>query len=184
MDFNTIYFVAWASLFITHMPIVHYLNKNKEKYDTIQRAFFNVHVFNLSVILIYAFSLINSSDFSLFSIIPTVVLILFVFITLIKFTLPQWIVSLYLIDTFLQTNLLYANLYKKFVDLLISNHPPISKIDLLYYSITTFTTTGYGDIYPIGNITKVLAASEMVVGYLFSTIIIALFVSNLLKMRK
>jgi len=50
----------------------------------------------------------------------------------------------------------------------------LSAIDSVYFSITTFTTTGYGDIYPISNSAKMLVASEMILGYILSTFIMAI----------
>ena len=52
----------------------------------------------------------------------------------------------------------------------------LSAIDSVYFSITTFTTTGYGDIYPISHSAKMFVASEMIFGYILSTFIMAILV--------
>lgn len=63
----------------------------------------------------------------------------------------------------------------------------ITKIGSVYYSVTTFTTTGYGDIIPkssiVGKFTardtaKIFAATEMVLGYLVSAFVIGVIVSR------
>ncbi|AFQ44370.1 Ion channel [Desulfosporosinus meridiei DSM 13257] len=81
----------------------------------------------------------------------------------------------------------YANFYYKlsrdlahaFKDGMI-----LSAIDSVYFSITTFTTTGYGDIYPITNTAKMFVASEMILGYILSTIIMAAFVIRFIEADK
>lgn len=37
-------------------------------------------------------------------------------------------------------------------------------VDFLYYSLTTITTTGYGDIYPLTKTAKVITSIEIVLG--------------------
>ena len=49
--------------------------------------------------------------------------------------------------------------------------------DLLYFSYTTLTTTGYGDIIPRGREVRMLAVMEAMVGLFYNTIVIARFVS-------
>jgi voltage-gated potassium channel len=57
----------------------------------------------------------------------------------------------------------------------------LSGNDFLYYSITTFTTTGYGDITSISIISNALAASEMLLGMVSNTIFMAIITSKLIK---
>lgn len=83
----------------------------------------------------------------------------------------------------------YANLYLQVYQLkgdkafaFTGKH--LSGDDFLYYSITTFTTTGYGDITSIGLISNALAASEMLVGMISNTILMAVLTSRLLKTLK
>jgi len=52
----------------------------------------------------------------------------------------------------------------------------LSVVDSVYFSVTTFTTTGYGDIYPISNSSKMIVASEMIVGYIVSMFAMAMLV--------
>ena len=60
----------------------------------------------------------------------------------------------------------------------------LSAIDSVYFSITTFTTTGYGDIYPIANSAKMFVASEMIFGYILSTFIMAILVIKFINADK
>jgi hypothetical protein len=48
--------------------------------------------------------------------------------------------------------------------------------DWLYFSYTTLTTTGYGDIIPKGGEMRMLAITEAMVGLFYNTIVIARFV--------
>ena len=43
---------------------------------------------------------------------------------------------------------------------------------LIYFSFITLTTTGYGDIYPIGLIAKSLAYIEAIVGQIYLVVLI------------
>ncbi len=51
-------------------------------------------------------------------------------------------------------------------------------LEFLYFSILTFTTTGYGDIIPINYLGKLMASSEMIFGWLSSTMSMALIISK------
>ncbi|WP_180955623.1 MULTISPECIES: potassium channel family protein [Bacillus] len=80
----------------------------------------------------------------------------------------------------------YANLY--FLVYTIKGHKAFSFTgknlsggDFLYYSITTFTTTGYGDITSIGILSNALAASEMLVGVITDAIFMAILTAKLIK---
>lgn len=80
----------------------------------------------------------------------------------------------------------YANLYFQVYRLKGENAfnftgDRLSGNDFLYFSITTFTTTGYGDITSIGLISNVLAASEMLIGMISNTILMAIITSKLIK---
>lgn len=52
---------------------------------------------------------------------------------------------------------------------------PLALIDGLYFSIVTFATLGLGDIHPVGDVGRLLAASEALVGAFLT----ALFVFSL-----
>ncbi|WP_191561479.1 ion channel [Metabacillus idriensis] len=60
----------------------------------------------------------------------------------------------------------------------------LSGNDFMYYSITTFTTTGFGDITSIGMLSNMIAASEMLTGFIISTLFMALLTSKLVKNLK
>jgi hypothetical protein len=49
--------------------------------------------------------------------------------------------------------------------------------DLLYFSFTTLTTTGFGDIVPHAPMVKMLSVLEAMAGLFYNTIVIARFVS-------
>ena len=142
------------------------------------------HIINIMAVISYVKYLTYESEYIYMSILSTVVLLVYVVWVIFNRVL---ILSkiFFVIEAFIQIILLYANLYNKYIDELSSgNHSlVISKIDLIYYSITTFTTTGYGDIYPISDMTKTIAASEMIAGYFFSGIMISLLV-NVMSNRK
>jgi hypothetical protein len=55
---------------------------------------------------------------------------------------------------------LYASLYYWF-KLHGAFHGMNTPLDAVYFSVTTLTTTGYGDIYPTRNITKILVMTQM-----------------------
>lgn len=62
----------------------------------------------------------------------------------------------------------YSNIFKG--DIILS------VVDSVYFSVTTFTTTGYGDISPVSHIAKMFVASEMIIGYIVSIFTMAMLV--------
>jgi hypothetical protein len=50
-------------------------------------------------------------------------------------------------------------------------------IDYIYFSVVTFSTLGYGDLYPIGTLGKVLASLEVFAGLIMFGLLLS-FVSN------
>ncbi len=58
------------------------------------------------------------------------------------------------------------------------------KRDLLYYSFTTLTTVGYGDIVPVHPFARMLAVLEAIVGQLFPAILITWLVSMQILHRR
>jgi hypothetical protein len=50
--------------------------------------------------------------------------------------------------------------------------------DLLYFSLATLTTLGYGDIVPVGGELRMLATLEAAAGVLYVAITVALLVSS------
>src|SRR3954469_15590809 len=54
---------------------------------------------------------------------------------------------------------------------------PVQRGDFLFFSLTTLTTTGYGNLVPAGQPGKMLAAMEMLMGQIFLVTLIARLVS-------
>jgi voltage-gated potassium channel len=54
----------------------------------------------------------------------------------------------------------------------------------LYFSFTTFTTLGYGDIRPAGQFARILCSLEAVVGQLFVAVLIARIVSEYARVAR
>jgi hypothetical protein len=59
-----------------------------------------------------------------------------------------------------------------FLFVLILNH-----FNTLYFSFTTLSTVGYGDIVPVSGIARILAMSEAVFGMFYVTLLIARLVA-------
>ena len=49
---------------------------------------------------------------------------------------------------------------------------------LIYFSFTTLTTLGYGDIIPVTHVAKMLTNMEAIIGQLYPSILIAILVSG------
>lgn len=102
----------------------------------------------------------------------------------------------YAILFFVVISILFSLLYWLFLPLLEGStslgysisrltNPPVSFIDCLYFSVTTQTTVGYGDIVPISISGKICAVIQVVFGYFYLAFLVALFVSNaVIKSRK
>ena len=58
------------------------------------------------------------------------------------------------------------------------SHPADHQSELLYFSLTTLTTTGYGDVAPVSGETRMVAALEGVTGVLYIAITVAILVSR------
>jgi len=56
--------------------------------------------------------------------------------------------------------------------------------DLLYFSFTTLTTTGYGDIAALTRVGRTTAIAEAMIGQLYLVTVLAILVSNLGKGRR
>jgi len=56
--------------------------------------------------------------------------------------------------------------------------------DFLYFSLTTLTTTGYGDYAAAGEVGRTFAVLEALVGQIYLVTVVALLVSNLRKPTK
>jgi len=60
----------------------------------------------------------------------------------------------------------------------IGNRPAERDTELLYFSLITLSTTGYGDIVPLSGEARIVAALEGVTGVLYIAITVALLVSR------
>ena len=58
------------------------------------------------------------------------------------------------------------------------NHPEERDTDLLYFSLITLSTVGYGDIVPVSGEARILSALEGVTGVLYMAVTVALLVSR------
>jgi hypothetical protein len=57
-------------------------------------------------------------------------------------------------------------------------------IDFLYFSLTTITTVGYGDLTAAGSVGRMLAVLEAVLGQLYLITVVSLVVQNLGQARR
>jgi hypothetical protein len=54
--------------------------------------------------------------------------------------------------------------------------PHQTQVDLLYFSLITLATVGYGDILPVSDTARMLATIEAIVGQFYVAVIVAVFV--------
>jgi hypothetical protein len=59
-----------------------------------------------------------------------------------------------------------------------------SAVDFLYFSFTTLTTTGYGDLTARTSLGRMLSVSEALMGQIYLVSVVALLVGNLGRMRR
>jgi hypothetical protein len=48
---------------------------------------------------------------------------------------------------------------------------PMTRVDALYYTVTTFATVGYGDISPVSQTARIVATVQMLLGLVFIGIV-------------
>lgn len=60
----------------------------------------------------------------------------------------------------------------------------VGTVDYLYFSLTTITTVGYGDLTAQGNVGRILAVLEAVLGQLYLITVVSLVVQNLGQARR
>lgn len=60
---------------------------------------------------------------------------------------------------------------------------PLTGVNAIYFSVVTFTTTGYGDITPLSTLPRIIASSEMLSGWLASAILMALLIYKITTRR-
>ena len=117
--------------------------------------------------------------------------IVFMSILMIIFVLlARWLIRAVYIDRevlcaaicgYLILGVLWAGLYRAITIMdpaaLVAADSTIPTVsDLLYFSYTTLTTTGFGDILPKNPVVRMLSVMEAIVGTFYNTIIIARFV--------
>jgi hypothetical protein len=85
---------------------------------------------------------------------------------------------------YLLIGMVFASIYGACADL--TNEPfftgqgnPNSIADYLYFSYSTLTTTGYGDLNPAGNLGRSFAILEQLIGAIYLVTVVAVLVSNL-----
>jgi hypothetical protein len=87
------------------------------------------------------------------------------------------------VNVYLLLGLLWATLYLA-IDafspgsIQIGSHTADRQTELLYFSLVTLSTIGYGDVVPLGGEARILAALEGVTGVLYIAITVALLVSR------
>jgi hypothetical protein len=87
------------------------------------------------------------------------------------------------VNIYLLLGLLWATLYLA-IDafspgaIQIGSHAADRQTELLYFSLVTLSTIGYGDIVPLSGEARILAALEGVTGVLYIAITVALLVSR------
>lgn len=62
--------------------------------------------------------------------------------------------------------------------------PVVTSTDYLYFSLTTITTTGYGDLSARGQVGRLLAMTEAVLGQLYLITVVAMVVQNMGQSRR
>jgi voltage-gated potassium channel len=87
------------------------------------------------------------------------------------------------VNIYLLLGLLWATLYLAMDafspgSIQVGSHPADRQTELLYFSLITLSTIGYGDIVPLSGEARILAALEGVTGVLYIAITVALLVSR------
>jgi Ion channel len=59
-----------------------------------------------------------------------------------------------------------------------AGQPPVTIVDYLYFSYTSLTTVGYGDLTAAEDLGRMLAVSEALIGQLYLVTVVALLVGN------
>jgi hypothetical protein len=89
------------------------------------------------------------------------------------------------LTSYLLIGLLFALVVRVLVG--VSPHPyfeqvanaAVTQSQQIYFSFTTLTTTGYGDLTPILNVGRALSVLEMLVGQIYLVAVIGLLIGNL-----
>lgn len=115
-----------------------------------------------------------------------IVLVVAISVKLTKQMLHHTASSNFLVQSYCSTILLYSAVYTLLYRLdsncfvtiyqgspLDSSYVSQVFVRMLYFSISTFTSTGYGDIVPTSWYTYLLVSSQMLLGVLYGTVILA-----------
>jgi hypothetical protein len=62
--------------------------------------------------------------------------------------------------------------------------PHLLQIDMLYYSLITQCSVGYGDILPAGEVARMLAVIQAIVGQFYMAVVVAVFVGMYVSQRR
>jgi voltage-gated potassium channel Kch len=81
----------------------------------------------------------------------------------------------------LSTIVAYAVVFSLVAGLIIDDGPSKSVVDPLYFSVVTFTTLGYGDVLPGGNVGKIVAGSEVLIGYVTLGLLLSVLANKLAR---
>ena len=87
------------------------------------------------------------------------------------------------VNIYLLLGLLWATLYLALDafdpgSIQVGSHPAERETNLLYFSLVTLSTIGYGDVVPLTGESRILAALEGVTGVLYIAITVALLISR------
>lgn len=87
------------------------------------------------------------------------------------------------INIYLLLGMLWASIYCAMAafypgSIQLGGHPTDRQSELLYFSLTTVSTLGYGDVVPVSGEARLLAALEGVTGVLYIAITVAILVSR------
>lgn len=74
--------------------------------------------------------------------------------------------------------LFYSGIYLFFPDAFNYDGDELQTFDLLYFSFTTLTTVGYGDVTPASQLAKVVANFEAIIGVIYPAIFISRLVGR------
>ena len=74
--------------------------------------------------------------------------------------------------------LFYSSIHLFQPDAFNSARETIQTFDLLYFSFTTLTTVGYGDVTPVSQLAKVVANFEAIIGVIYPAIFISRLVGG------
>ena len=62
--------------------------------------------------------------------------------------------------------------------------PNLLQVDMLYYSLITQCSVGYGDILPASDVARMLAVIQAIVGQFYMAVVVAVFVGMYATQRR